>query len=192
MAPDSSPRASSERSLKAVKIRTAVSGACSRICFVASRPSMPGMRTSMITTSGLRRSTSATALLAVGRLADHADVRRAREREPKPLADDLVVVDDQARDLLRHARDHRVGCWPSHAPAPAARPPAAARARTPPPVADAVPLRASSATVRRTGSDLRLRAGRRASRRAARSGRAPPASRGRAPRGSARGCPGLR
>ena len=44
--------------------------------------------------------------LAVGRLADHADVRRAAQRKPKSLADDLVVVDDQAGDLLGgHARE---------------------------------------------------------------------------------------
>src|SRR5712691_1767105 len=36
---------------------------------------------------------------AVGGLADHADVRRTREREPEPFSDDLVVVDDQAGDL---------------------------------------------------------------------------------------------
>ena len=42
--------------------------------------------------------------LAVGGLADDADVRRAREREPEALADDLVVVDDQRRDLVRHVR----------------------------------------------------------------------------------------
>ena len=50
------------RSLYAVKMRTALSGAFSVSSFVASRPSMPGMRTSMITTFGLRRSASDTAL----------------------------------------------------------------------------------------------------------------------------------
>ena len=54
----------------------------------------------MITTSGLRRSASSTALGPVGCLADDADVRRAREREPEPFAHDLVVVDDQRRDLV--------------------------------------------------------------------------------------------
>ena len=39
---------------------------------------------------------------AVGRLADHSDSRRARQREAKPLADDLVVVGDEARDLVGH------------------------------------------------------------------------------------------
>ena len=39
---------------------------------------------------------------AVGRLADHADARRAREREAKALADDLVVVGDEAGDLVGH------------------------------------------------------------------------------------------
>ena len=63
---------------------------------------MPGMRTSMITTSGLRRSASSTARRAVGGLADDADVRRAREREAQALAHDLVVVDDQRGDLVRH------------------------------------------------------------------------------------------
>jgi hypothetical protein len=45
-----------------VKISTAVSGTLSVSCFVASSPSIPGIRTSMITTSGRRRSVSATAL----------------------------------------------------------------------------------------------------------------------------------
>ena len=39
---------------------------------------------------------------AVGGLADDADVRRAREREAQPFAHDLVVVDDQAGDLVGH------------------------------------------------------------------------------------------
>src|SRR5271169_6551566 len=39
--------------------------------------------------------------LAVARLADHADVRRARQRQSQAFADDLVVVDDQTGDLLR-------------------------------------------------------------------------------------------
>jgi hypothetical protein len=56
------PRPSSERSLYAVKISTACPGPSRVRIFVASSPSMPGMRTSMITTSGRRRSASATAL----------------------------------------------------------------------------------------------------------------------------------
>ena len=36
--------------------------------------------------------------LAVGCLADDANVRRARERQAQPFADDLVVVGDQAGD----------------------------------------------------------------------------------------------
>ena len=39
---------------------------------------------------------------SVGGLPDHADVRRAREREPQALPYDLVVVDDQAGDLVGH------------------------------------------------------------------------------------------
>src|SRR3954463_14218412 len=42
-------------------MRTALSGTFSVSSFVASSPSMPGMRTSMITTFGRRRSASATA-----------------------------------------------------------------------------------------------------------------------------------
>ena len=44
-----------------MKISTFDSGTRSVRSFVASSPSMPGMRTSMITTSGLRRSASSTA-----------------------------------------------------------------------------------------------------------------------------------
>jgi len=44
-----------------VAVAAAVSGTFSTISLVASSPSMPGMRTSMITTWGRRRSTSATA-----------------------------------------------------------------------------------------------------------------------------------
>ena len=76
-----------------------MSGTFSLRSFVASSPSIPGMRTSMITTSGLRRSASATALAPSEASPIDADVRRAREREPEPFADDLVVVDDQAGDL---------------------------------------------------------------------------------------------
>ena len=43
--------------------------------------------------------------LAVGRLADHADVRRSAERQAEPFAHDLMVVDDEAGDFPgRHAR----------------------------------------------------------------------------------------
>ena len=37
--------------------------------------------------------------LAVGGLADDADVRRAQEREPQAFADDLVVVGEEDGDL---------------------------------------------------------------------------------------------
>ena len=63
---------------------------------------MSGMRRSMITTSGRRLSVERDRGRAVARLADHAHLRRAREREPKALADDLVVVGDQAGDLFGH------------------------------------------------------------------------------------------
>ena len=59
----------------------------------------------MITTFGLRRLGKLDRGVAVGRLADDADVRRPREREAKTFAHDLVVVDDQAGDLARHSDD---------------------------------------------------------------------------------------
>ena len=52
---------------------------------------------------------------AVGRLADDADPRRAGEREAETLAHDLVVVGDQAGDLIGHAGDstRRLGRAPA-------------------------------------------------------------------------------
>ncbi len=73
------------------------------ITSVASSPSMSGMRRSMITTSGRRRSVSATADAP----SDASPITRIRgERESarrRPFADDLVVVRDQAGDLIGHA-----------------------------------------------------------------------------------------
>ena len=46
---------------------------------------------------------------AVGRLADHADARRAGEREAESFADDLVVVGDEAGDLIGHGAILRRG-----------------------------------------------------------------------------------
>ena len=63
---------------------------------------MSGIRRSMITTSGRRRSASATADAPSGGLADHADPRRAGEREAESFADDLVVVRDETGDLVGH------------------------------------------------------------------------------------------
>ena len=84
----------------------------------------------MITTFGRAPLRERHRARAVGRLADHADVRGAREREPQAFADDLVVVDDQARDLggavggSRRADDQLAAARRS---AKAARAPAAVR-----------------------------------------------------------------
>ena len=59
----------------------------------------------MITTSGRRRSASATAALAVGGLADRRGCAAPREREAQPFAYDLVVVRDEAGDLVGHYGD---------------------------------------------------------------------------------------
>jgi hypothetical protein len=46
---------------------------------------------------------------AVGCLPDDSDLRGARERETKPFAHDLVVVRDEARDLVGHEASLRRG-----------------------------------------------------------------------------------
>ncbi len=67
---------------------------------VASSPSIPGMRTSMITTFGRRRSATATAPAPSDASPTTRMCGGAREREPESLADDFVVVGDQAGDLV--------------------------------------------------------------------------------------------
>ena len=94
------PRLSRLRSLYAVKMSTALSGTFSVRSFVASSPSMPGMRTSMITTSGLRRSASAIAL-APSEASPITRMCGARESDRRAFAHDLMVVDDQTGDLGR-------------------------------------------------------------------------------------------
>ena len=69
---------------------------------VASMPSMPGMRTSMSTTSGARSAHRATAstpsaasppdLEALGRVDDH----------PQPGADEVLVVGEEHADAHAH------------------------------------------------------------------------------------------
>ena len=59
----------------------------------------------MITTCGPAALDERDRTGAVGGLADHPDVRRAREREAQALAHDLVVIDDQACDLFGHRRE---------------------------------------------------------------------------------------
>ena len=48
--------------------------------------------------------------LTVAGLADHADVWRARQRQPQAFAHDLVIVDDQTGDLVcaQPAREDRI------------------------------------------------------------------------------------
>src|SRR6476620_9806677 len=76
---------------------TAASGTSVVISRAACRPSVPGMRTSMITPFGRRHRGA-----AVGGLADHADVLRAGQREAEAFAYHLMVIDDQTRDWLAH------------------------------------------------------------------------------------------
>ena len=58
---------------------------------------MSGMRRSMITTSGRRRSASATAVSPSVASPITRMCGEREQREAKPLADDLVVVGDEAR-----------------------------------------------------------------------------------------------
>ena len=57
-------------------------------------PSMPGMRTSISTTSGRRRAADAHRLVAVGRRADDGEVRLGVEQRGEAVAHDLLVVGD--------------------------------------------------------------------------------------------------
>ena len=94
---------------------------------------------------------------AVRGLADHADVRRAREREAQPFAHDLVVVDDQARDLFWHRRDEcmsRIGAQTCSASWTGS---GGGASCTLPAVADAVLARELARLGVRTGSRLGVR-----------------------------------
>ena len=64
---------------------------------VASTPSMPGIRTSISTTSGCSAAASATASRAVGRLADDLEVGLGLEDHAEAHAQQLLVVDEQDR-----------------------------------------------------------------------------------------------
>ena len=70
-------------------------------CRVADTPSRRGICTSISTRSGRSSRASATASLAVRRLADHLDVRRAAQDEHQPGPYGGLVLGDQHPD--RHA-----------------------------------------------------------------------------------------
>ena len=103
---------------------------------VAARPSIPGMRMSMSTTSGRCSRASATASLTVVCLADHDDVGLGVEQRAKAGPHERLIVGEDDRD-------HRVsrvgtGRWattrkppPSLGPASTVPPSAAARSRMP-------------------------------------------------------------
>ena len=129
---------------------------------------------------------------AVARLADHADARRARQRQAEPFAHDLVVVGDEHGDLVRHGAILRGASRRLLLDAAsAARTPVAAGCC----LLDALPVAHRRCPSRIAHQLLdrardRVRHVRAAARRAARSARPPPASPRRAPRGSARACRG--
>ena len=67
------------------------------MCRVASTPSMPGIRTSISTTSGCSRGHELERLASVGGLADHLEVGLGVEDEPEAHAQQLLVVDEDDR-----------------------------------------------------------------------------------------------
>ena len=71
-------------------------GLASAIRFTAEMPSMPGSRTSMITTSGLRRSTASTTSSPVSTLPTSSRSRRVAEHQREALAHRGMVIDGKA------------------------------------------------------------------------------------------------
>ena len=193
-APDSSPRPSSQRSLLQADRGSGahVSGTFSlSILRAPSSPSIPGMRTSMITTCGRRRSTSATAPAPseASPITRMCGARESERRSPSRTT--------SWSSTIRHVISSGIGgkCMSrdrrSARAARAELAPAAARASPLPAVADAV-LAGEIAHPARAPARPRSGGDRRRARRAARTARAPRASPGRAPRGSAPSCPGRR
>ena len=78
--------------------RTSRRSGSSAIRRVASRPSMPGMRMSIRTTSGTVLAREPHRLVAVGRLADHLDVVLGVEQRAEAGAHERLVVGEQDAD----------------------------------------------------------------------------------------------
>ena len=87
-------------SVKLVTTSTRAGLSSSRSLRSASMPSMPGILTSIRTTSGRSSSARGDALGAVGGLAHHLDVVLHLQERAQAAADDLVVVDEQHADRL--------------------------------------------------------------------------------------------
>ena len=81
-----------------------------RIRRVASMPSMPGIRTSIRTTSGVERAAQRDRLVAVCGLAHDLEVGLDLEDHPEPGAHQGLVVGDEDAD--RHGGSQRAG-WPA-------------------------------------------------------------------------------
>ena len=87
------------RSVSVLNMITGRRGRRRRISVRASRPSISGISTSRITTSGLSCSILASADLAVRRDPHHLDLGLGAERLGDEAADDDGVVDDEDADL---------------------------------------------------------------------------------------------
>ena len=80
-----------------------MAGAAWRIRRVASIPSIPGIRTSMKTTSGVELAGALDRFLTARRLADDDDdIVGELERGAESFPGDRVVVHDQCADRTRH------------------------------------------------------------------------------------------
>src|SRR5215217_917659 len=76
-----------------VTMRTLISGYLCLTSFVAARPSMTGILTSMRIRSGLKRGAQQERLPSVGRLANDLHVGLVGERVLEALPGELMVVD---------------------------------------------------------------------------------------------------
>ena len=102
---------------KVVSTSTLVSGYAATMRRVASSPSMPGIRTSMRTTSGASRANDGDRLLAVTGLADDLPAGLGADDRLQSHADQRVVVDDGDSHAPTVARSeaHREAASPSEA-----------------------------------------------------------------------------
>ena len=88
-------------------MRTLLSGPAAVMAAVAGIPSMPGIRTSISTTSGCRADAMRDAGRPVAGLADHLDVRLGLQDQPEAHPEQGLVVDQQDPD---HAASPASSC----------------------------------------------------------------------------------
>ena len=130
-----------------MKISTFASGTRSVSSFVASSPSIPGIRTSMITTSGFRRAASSTALApsAASPTTRICGARWSESRSPSRTTSwsstISVVISSGMRGPILSERSESCSSRAGGASSPACRSRSGARARAPGRVPDRRDLR---------------------------------------------------